>query len=102
MERAVRFSSGEKPVGLVGFRARALGVDGDDAVDRLVERGDAREEVLERLSARDPSSTDRIGEIRGGDIGEIGQGSLLRIVRSVTRRIEDGQLGAIVGDEHGE
>jgi hypothetical protein len=61
VERSARLSSGQESVGLGGLGARTLGVDGDDAIDRLVERGNAREEIFERFSAGDPSSTYRSG-----------------------------------------
>ncbi len=71
MQRAARLAARERTIGFVGALPRALGVERDHGVDLRVQSLDAREIVLEQLSAADLAPANRRGEVEGGSEGDV-------------------------------
>src|SRR5262249_43735661 len=71
MQRPAYFAPRQRFVSSLRFSTSTIGFDGDDAVDRLVEGGDARKEILQRLTAGHFAPADSVCEIDGGNVGEL-------------------------------
>ena len=62
MQWADVIAASQRRVGGVGGRARAVGIERDDGVQRRVEGLDPREVVLQQLAARHVAAPDGLGQ----------------------------------------
>src|SRR5208283_5262760 len=74
VERAANLAAREGSIGGVSLLAGALAIDGDDAVDGLVERLDAGEEIIECLAARDFALSDLLRDCDRAGVGKLCHG----------------------------
>jgi len=78
VQRPVHVAGGEGRVGGVGLPTGAVGVEGDDAVDRSVEPADPVEEVFERSARGRAALPDRCREFDRTEFVQFGHGRSLR------------------------
>ena len=76
MELWQRLADRELPFGGLGLLPRAIGADRHERVE-LASFLDARERGVDRLDRRDLFGPDRRGELRCGQIGDVGHACIL-------------------------